>query len=111
MAASNWKEMIDSIHDNDLNSVQYYLDAGVNVNYQHPEYLTTPLITSIELRHYDIIKLLLEHGADPSQKAGFSNDTPLLVAKRLQDQQIVSLLKSYLPAPRNLWERVKTIFT
>lgn len=107
MAAGDWKDMVSAISKGDLYLVSYYIEQGVNPNYQHPEYLTTPLIESISLEKYEIMKYLLEHGANPSLRAGFSADTPLLVAKRTKNKKIIQLLKTYLPQKKNLWHSLK----
>ena len=95
MAAGDWKEMLYACQVGDMDLLQYYLDKGVNPNYQHPEFLTTPLITSIEHGHEALTKLLLEKGADPKLKAGFSEDSPMKVAKRSKNKAAISLLKPY----------------
>ena len=96
MAAGDWKNMLVAAQCGDLALVQYYIDAGVNPNYQHPELLTTPLIESIEFNHLDIAAFLLENGADPQVRAGFSADTALSIAKKKRNRAAIKLLKSYI---------------
>lgn len=96
MAAGDWKEMLMASQEGDLELVKYHIKAGVNPNYQHPEFLTTPLIESVQFGHIEIVKFLLENNADPTLKAGFSNDTALSVAKEYKRKEIVELLKKYL---------------
>ena len=95
MAAGNWKDMLVAAQRGDLALVEYYIKEGVNPNYQHPELLTTPLIESIEFNHLDIAAFLLENGADPLLKAGFSADTALSIAKKKRKRAAIKLLKSY----------------
>ena len=97
MAAGDWKDLLNAVYDNDLDLVKYHVQGGVNLNYQHPEFLTTPLIESITSGRYEITKYLLENGADPSLSAGFSADSPLKVAKRTGNKALISLVKSFLP--------------
>ena len=80
--------------------LKYYLEIGIDINYQHPELLTTPLIEAITYQHEEIVAYLLAQGADPTLKAGFSNDTPLRVAKRIGNKRIVELIKGCLPDSR-----------
>ena len=98
MAAGDWKAMFSATQDGNLDLVKYYLKEGVNPNYQHPELLSTPLIVSIEAGHLEITRFLLENGADPLLKAGFSTDTPMKVARRLKNMGAVDLLKPYYPS-------------
>lgn len=105
MAAGDWKDMLSAIQEGDLELVKYHLGQGVNPNYQHPEFLTTPLIESISLQQLEIARYLLENGADPTLKAGFSMDSPLVVARQTRNKALISLVKSYLPKG-NFWQRL-----
>lgn len=98
MAAGDWKEMLKASQDGDLDLVKYHIEKGENPNYQHPELLTTPLIESIEYQNTEITKFLLHNGADPHLKAGFSTDTPMIVAKRNNNKEAIKLLKPYYPS-------------
>lgn len=106
MAAGDWKDMLSAVQEGDVELLKYHLERGVNPNYQHPEFLTTPLIESISLQQYEIAKYLLENGADPTLKAGFSQDSPLAVAKSTKNKALTKLIKSHLPRKsfwQNLW--------
>lgn len=107
MAAGDWKDMLSAIHAGNINLVRYHIEAGVNPNYQHPEFLTTPLIESIIVGEYEITVYLLSVGADPTLKAGFSEDSPLSVAKQQGDPRMIQLVKSYLPEEKGLLQRLK----
>ncbi|WP_338760053.1 ankyrin repeat domain-containing protein [Bernardetia sp. ABR2-2B] len=96
MSAGDWKEMLIASQEGNLELVEYHIKAGVNPNYQHPEFLTTPLIESVQFGHISIVKFLLENKANPVLKAGFSNDTALSVAKEYKQKDIIKLLKQYL---------------
>ena len=65
MAGGDWKEMFRAIQYGDLELVRYYLRMGIDPNYQHPEFLVSPLVESIRYNQVEIARLLLEHGADP----------------------------------------------
>lgn len=97
MAGGDWKEMLMAVHEDNINLVKYHIGNGIDPNYQHPELLTTPLIDSIAYNRYEITKYLLENGADPCLRAGFSEETPLIAAKRVQNKEIIDLIKTYLP--------------
>jgi len=97
MAAGDWKDMLAAVQEGKIDLVKYHIEQGVNPNYQHPEFLTTPLIESISFRQYEIAKYLLENGADPKLRAGFSADTPLSIARATKDKAMIRLIKSYIP--------------
>lgn len=97
MSAGDWKELLAAAQSGDLELVQYHLKNGVTPNYQHPELLTTPLIESIVFEQLAIAQYLLNHGADPTLRAGFSEDSPLKVAKRTQNKALILLIKTHLP--------------
>ena len=96
MAAGDWKELYLSAENGNLELVKYHISMGVDPNYQHPEFMTTPLIVSIEQQHIEIAQFLLENGADPSIKEVFGKHTPLSMAKFTKNQELISLVQAYL---------------
>jgi len=95
MSGGDWKAMFKAIQECDYELVKYYLKIGIDPNYQHPEFMASPLIESIRCNHLEITKLLLENGADPMIKEIIEKDTPLMVAKRLNNQKAIELLDIY----------------
>ncbi|MGB1207553.1 MAG: ankyrin repeat domain-containing protein [Chitinophagales bacterium] len=96
MSGGNWKEMFEGIETNDIALVEYYLKIGVDPNYQHPEFLASPLVESIRRNHLEIAKLLLENKADPNIKEVWGKETPLFVAQKQKNKKAIQLLKAYL---------------
>ena len=96
MSGGNWKEMFQAIQFDDLALVEYYLNIGIDPNYQHPEFLAAPLVESIRYNHLHITKLLLEKGADPHIKEVWGGDTPLSVAKLTNNKKAVQLLHDFM---------------
>jgi len=92
----DWKDMFAGVERNDLELVKYYISGGIDLNYQHPEYMTSALLESIRCGHEQMTALLLENGASPSLKEVYSNYTPLSVAKSSPNKAIVSLIERYL---------------
>ncbi len=95
MAAGDWKEMLGAAQTGDLELVRYHIRMGEDPNYQHPEFMTTPLIESAQYGHVEIVTFLLANGADPEIKAGFGSETAMSVAKAHRQQAVVDLLKAY----------------
>ena len=106
MSAGDWKDMIYAIRDGDLELVRYHINQGVNLNYQHPEFMTTALIESIIFDKSDIAHLLLTSGADPNLRIGFSSDTALSEAKKAKNKAMITLLKNYLPKEKSPFKRI-----
>ena len=96
MSHGDWKQMFLGVQNNDLEMVKYYLDEGVDVNYQHPEYMTSPLIEAIVNKYPAMVKLLLENGADVNLKEAYTELTPLQIAKSLNYKEIFILLNENL---------------
>nr|WIK87613.1 ankyrin repeat protein [Oriental turtle dovepox virus] len=66
MSVSNKvKKLFNFICKNDVASVKNYLEKGVNPNEKNKDNCTM-LYIAVEHRHMDIIKLLLDRGADPN---------------------------------------------
>ena len=91
----DWKEMILAVEKGDLALVEYHIRTGVDPNYQHPEFLTAPLLESIRFGQLEIARFLLENGADPNIKEIFDASTPLSIARANKDKAAIELLKSY----------------
>ena len=98
----NWKELYWAAQTGDLELVEYHCQTGVDINYQHPEFMTTPLIASIENKHLAIAKYLLENGADPTAKEFFGKLTPLTAAEATGNAQLIDLIRFYLNKNQNL---------
>lgn len=92
----DWKEMFRGVETNDFELVKYYLAQGIDINYQHPEFLTSALVESIRKGHNKMMKFLLENGALPHIKEAESNKSPMVIAKELRSQYAVDLLNEYL---------------
>ncbi|MFK8009126.1 MAG: SDR family NAD(P)-dependent oxidoreductase [Saprospiraceae bacterium] len=92
----DWKEMFNAASEGDIELVKYHLKMGVDLNYQHPEYMTSVLIECIRLGKIEMVKFLLKNGADPSATEGFGTTTTLSIAKSEKNHEAVHLLISYL---------------
>lgn len=111
MAGGDWKEMLVAAQEGDLPLVKYHIENGINPNYQHPELLTTPLIESISFQQFEVVEYLLNNGADPELKAGFSLDSPLRVARQQKNKEILQLLRGHLRKRPSLLMLFRTLFS
>lgn len=96
MSGGNWKELMYASERGDLDLMRFHLNMGVDPNYQHPEFLTTPLIEAARLGQVEAVKLLLARGADPSIKAVMGGETAMSVAKAYRKKEVVAVLKERL---------------
>lgn len=96
MGHGDWKDMFKGVQTNDIELVCYYVQEGIDLNYQHPEYMTSPLIECIRCGHLDMLKFLLDNGAQPDRKEDFTNETPQQVAKKLNNKDAFNILNQYL---------------
>ena len=90
----NWKELLYASERGDLDLMRYHLRMGIDPNYQHPEFLTTPQIEAARNNHPAALKLLLEHGADPHAASILDGETAQSVAKLYRHKAITKLLPS-----------------
>nr|MCU0358545.1 ankyrin repeat domain-containing protein [Cyclobacteriaceae bacterium] len=63
MAHGDWKAMMEGVQRNDVELVRYYIRSGIDINFQHPEFMTSALMEAIRCGHTEIVSLLLESGA------------------------------------------------
>lgn len=116
MSGGNWKEMFNAGCEGDLALVQYHVKAGVDVNYAHPEFLSTPLVAAILARQPDVALYLLAHGAIPDLPSEFDGMTPMQAAVKTGLDTVADRLQALgvprppapepAPAPVGWWRRV-----
>lgn len=94
----NWKDLFKAVQVNDVELVEFYIGLGVDLNYQHPEFMTSALIESIRCRHIKIMNLLLKSGALPDEIEVESNKKPMLIAKEVGNIEAIKALNSYAKA-------------
>jgi uncharacterized protein len=82
MSGGDWKEMFNAGCEGDLGLVEYHVQAGVDVNYAHPEFLSTPLVAAILAKQAEVALYLLDHGAIPVLLSEFDGVTPVQAARR-----------------------------
>lgn len=95
MSAGNWKAMFKAIQEGDIGLVTYYLQVGVDPNYQHPEFNALPLVESIRFNHLDVTRLLLEKGADPTNKEFWGGETAWSLAEAKENIAALTILQSF----------------
>ena len=95
MSGGDWKEMLVAVQDGNIGLVKYHINEGIDLNYEHPELMTTPLIECIQFDRLEIAGLLLENGADPNQNAWLSTDNPIKLAKQQKKKEFITLFKPY----------------
>lgn len=71
------EKLIKDVFQENIENVKLYLNAGGVINYVTKQ-LDTPLIVAVETLNYELVKLLLDGGADPNLEA--NNTTPLSAA-------------------------------
>ncbi len=96
MSGGDWKAMFKGVQEGDLGLVEFYLNQGIDPNYQHPEYMASALVESIRFNHLDITRFLLENGANPEVVEDFEGDTPLSVARLKRNKQAEALILEYI---------------
>lgn len=80
MSGGNWKELYQAARGGDLELVRYHVQMGVDVNYAHPEFLSTPLVAAILAGQQEVAQYLLDNGADPHLMSEFDEVTPVQAA-------------------------------
>ncbi|MFN7123545.1 MAG: hypothetical protein ACK4NM_16085 [Hydrogenophaga sp.] len=81
MSGGDWKEMFNAGCEGDLALVQHHVQSGIDVNYAHPEFLSTPLVAAILAGQEAVALYLLDHGAHPALASEFDGATPLQAAR------------------------------
>ena len=119
MSGGNWKELFTAGCEGDLALVEYHVKCGVDVNYAHPEFLSTPLVGAILARQEAVALYLLDHGAQPDLHSEFDGLTPMQAARQTGltqvEDRLVALGVARPPAappataaPAGWWSRLWT---
>jgi len=90
----NWREFTllhDMAHTADSSKASLLIRYGADVNYVDDEYRSTPLGYAARWGHVEMVKVLLDSGADPN-KSGAPWSTPLSWARRKHHAQVETLL-------------------
>lgn len=82
MDGGNWKEMFNAACEGDLELVKYHVAHGVDVNYAHPEFLSTPLVACLLAGQQAVALYLLAAGANPQLHSEFDGLTPMQAARQ-----------------------------
>lgn len=82
MSAGDWKELFLAACEGHIELVRYHVKNKVDLNYAHPEFLSTPLVACILARQAAVADLLLDHGADPLLLSEFEGLTPVQAARQ-----------------------------
>lgn len=83
MSGGNWKDLYLAAQEGNLAIVRYHVEMGVDVNYAHPEFMSTPLVAAILAGHQEIAQFLLDNGADPDLVSDFDGVTPVQAAEQV----------------------------
>jgi ankyrin repeat protein len=94
LSGGNWKELYQAAVEGNLELVEYHVREGVNLNYQHPEILSTPLVAAILSGQTTVALYLLKNGADPKLESYFESLTPLAAAKKVKNKDIIEAIKT-----------------
>lgn len=82
MDGGNWKELFNAACAGDLELVKYHVKCGVDINYAHPEFLSTPLVACALAGQEQVALYLLESGANPHLYSEFDAMTPIQAAQQ-----------------------------
>lgn len=104
--------MYQAACEGDLGLVEYHVRQGVDINYAHPEFLSTPLVAAILAGQGAVALYLLDHGAIPDLPSEFDAATPMQAARRAGltavEDRLAELGVARLPAEvraRPWWQR------
>ncbi|NER18518.1 ankyrin repeat domain-containing protein [Spongiivirga citrea] len=95
LRGGDWKEMLKAAEQGNLELVKAYVRMGIDINYVHPEELTTPLIESARNGNFEIVKFLLENGADCTIIDGYGGFSAIESAKLHGHTEIVAMIEKH----------------
>jgi ankyrin repeat protein len=92
MSHGDYKAFFAAACAGDLHLVEHHLDAGVDVDFVHPELQSTALVAAIEEGRDDVALLLLDRGASSTLRSPLEGMTPLAAARTAGLDRVVARL-------------------
>jgi serine/threonine-protein phosphatase 6 regulatory ankyrin repeat subunit B len=90
-------ELFEAIKEGNYKKAKKAIERGADVNGAENENAPTtyPLIKAVKLNHLDIAKLLLEKGANPNINRPIDQQTPLMIAVKQDNPEMIKLLLDF----------------
>ncbi|GAA1939485.1 ankyrin repeat domain-containing protein [Nocardioides hwasunensis] len=92
MSHGDYKAFFAAAFAGDVDLVEHHLDAGVDVDFIHPELQSTALVAAVEEGREDVALLLLDRGASPTLPSPLEAMTPLQAARAAGLERVVERL-------------------
>ena len=83
--------LINAVEEGDVACVQSFLECGCDVNTLRPETRDSLLLIAAERGHTEVVRLLLEHGADPNL-VNMCGETPVHAAAKIDSIDVITFL-------------------
>ncbi|KAG7353808.1 ankyrin repeat domain protein [Nitzschia inconspicua] len=109
MSGGNWKDLLKAAGAGDLQLVEYHLNNGVDPNFQHAEYFTSPVFEAIRGGHLAALQMIVDFGGSPTSTEESSDLTPLEVALQESRHDIVDFLLTRLNSATDVRPYLKRI--
>ena len=93
MSGGDWKDLYKGVQEGNIELVEFHIKNGIDLNYQHPEILMTPLVTAIQNKHDEIAILLLKSGANPWLESYYDNMNAVEAALNLKNEKILKVIE------------------
>lgn len=94
MSHGDYKDFFRGACEGDLELVRHHLRRGVDVDFIHPELLSTALVAAIEAGRAEVALVLLDHGADPALRSPLEGMAPLEAAEAAGLDDVAARLRT-----------------
>lgn len=91
-------QLICAVRANDLHTINQLFNAGYSVN-KSDGWGWTPLLEAVDRGNFNMVRVLLEHGADPYYVAFSRKENPIMLSVRSGYYDIVQLFLDYGISP------------
>jgi uncharacterized protein len=93
MSHGDFKAFFAAACAGDADLVEHHLDAGVDVDFVHPELQSTALVAAIDEGRSEVALLMLDRGADPTLRSPLEGTTPLEAALAARLDRVVDAIR------------------
>lgn len=92
MSNGDWKDMYAAARSGDLELVRFHADAGIDLDFAHPEFQSTALVAACAAKQEEVALFLLDRGADPGLRSVLEEKTPVQAAREAGLESVVARL-------------------
>lgn len=105
-----WIRLYKAAQEGDVYDLLVLFEEGVDISFQHPDFVNSPLIAAAQNGYLEVVKCLIAKGADPHYLSKVSRKTAKDYAKERGYLSVFNYLEQLFPV-RESYQELLTSFS